>query len=357
MIDFKNDTLVKKAQKKVSQILACRMWALYVGIVPVNLNIHLNLSKPQSVKGLNTTGYRTMKQTLISFVVLAFVVLAFTASLSVTATESVDETKVAETDGRVLIHNVRGEIRVHGWDKSEVRVQGDLDDRTEEFIFEVDGPITEIRVKIPNHTQYGDGSNLDIYVPQQNKVKFNGVSTDLEISDIEGGVSIHSVSGEVVADTIKDHIKINTVSGEVQVFRSDGRLSIVSVSGNLDLDSKATEVNLNTVSGDVNVELKEFESLTSSTVSGEIKINGLFSPSGDISMTSVSGDIQLRLDPPIDARIRVKTGPGGDIANHLTDDDPEEIFPAQMKLDTTSGDGSGRIKISTVTGDVRLDKN
>lgn len=293
-----------------------------------------------------------MKLTLISLI--SFVVLAFTASLAVIATDSVDETKVAETDGRVLIHNVRGEIRVHGWDKSEVRVQGDLDDRTEEFIFEVNGPVTEIRVKIPSHTRFGDGSDLDIYVPQQNKVKFNGVSTDLVISQIEGGVSIHSVSGEVVADNIKNHVEINTVSGEVQVLRSDGRLNIVSVSGNLDLDSKATEVNLNTVSGDVNADLEEFESLTSSTVSGEIEINGLLSPSGDISMASVSGDIQLMLDSPVDARISVKTGPGGDITNGLTDDDPVEMFPAQMKLQTTSGDGSGRIKISTVTGDVRL---
>lgn len=285
---------------------------------------------------------------------LGLVVAAAIGSPDVVATQSVDETKIVESDGKVLISNPRGEIRVYGWDKPEVRVKGDLDDRTEAFTFEVDGYVTEIRVKIPENTHFGNGSDLEIHVPIQSKVKFNGISTDLEISGIEGGVDIGTVSGEVAAEAIIKRLSINTVSGNVQVSQNTGRMKVVSVSGSLDLASKAIEVSLSTVSGDVNVGLGDFESLDLSTVSGEVDVSGDLKKSGHISMNSVSGDIELRLDQPVDARISVKTGPGGDIVNQFTDDDPEEIFPAQMTLQTTSGRGLGRIKINTVTGDVRL---
>jgi hypothetical protein len=51
----------------------------------------------------------------------------------------------------------------------------------------------------------------------------------------------------------------------------------------------------------------------------------------------------------------VETGPGGDIENFLTDDEPIEKFPSSMGLEAILGSGEGIIKLRTVTGDVRID--
>lgn len=287
----------------------------------------------------------------------ALLVVVAVGSLAVIATESVDEIKIAEPEGRVLIDNTRGEIRVFGWDKSQVRVKGDLDDQTEKFVFKVQGHVTEIRVKVPRHTHFGDGSELDIYVPEKSKVKFNGVSSDFRGSDLLGGISVHTVSGDVRLDKVESGMAINTVSGDIVVTHGSGEVEIMTVSGSADLDVASSEVSMNAVSGDLVATLGDFEILRAQAVSGDIDMQGNLMPSGTIGIETVSGDVDLELGKKVDARISIKTGPGGDIKNYLTDDEAEDIFPAQMKLQATVGDGSGRIRVNTVTGDIVLKKD
>jgi len=276
--------------------------------------------------------------------------------IAATAGERVDESRVAASTGVVEIHNTRGEIDIRGWDKDQVEITGELDELAEELIFDVDGEFTMIRVKMPRRNiSWGDGSDLEIRVPVKSRVDFNGVSTDVTLSNIEGGSSIRSVSGDIRADNIDQRLLINSVSGEVEVTDASGKAKITSVSGDLRLDLSCTEVSVNAVSGEVDLDLEAFDSLSASTVSGELDISGRLNDSGNISMNSVSGDIGLRLASPINARIDVNAGPGGDIDNGMTQDEPRDIFPAQMQLKTSAGDASGTIRIKTVTGDINLD--
>lgn len=287
-----------------------------------------------------------------------FTSLLMTAPLYVTAGEEVDERRSVSGQGVVEIHNTRGEVEITGWDKDEVHVSGELDDLAEELIFEVDGEFTLIRVKMPKRNiSWGDGSDLEIRIPVKSRVDFNGVSTDLKFTNIEGGTSIHSVSGDIRADHIAKRLLINSVSGNVEVRDTTGKAKITTVSGDLRLDLRSTEVSINTVSGEIDMDLAEFDSLMVSTVSGELEISGHLNDSGSISMSSVSGDIELRLTGPVNARIDARAGPGGDIDNDMTEDEPRDIFPAQMELKSTAGDGSGRIRIKTVTGDISLRGN
>lgn len=287
-----------------------------------------------------------------------FTSLLMTAPLYVAAGEEVDERRSVSAQGVVEIHNTRGEVEITGWDKDEVHVSGELDDLAEELIFEVDGEFTLIRVKMPKRNiSWGDGSDLEIRIPVKSRVDFNGVSTDLKFTNIEGGTSIHSVSGDIRADHIAKRLLINSVSGNVEVRDTTGKVKITTVSGDLRLDLRSTEVSINTVSGEIDMDLAEFDSLMVSTISGELEISGHLNDSGSISMSSVSGDIELRLTGPVNARIDARAGPGGDIDNDMTEDEPRDIFPAQMELKSTAGDGSGRIRIKTVTGDISLRGN
>ena len=292
-----------------------------------------------------------------SFAKVMFVLMTTSCAESESwSTESVDETKAVSPTGKVLIENTRGEIRVFGWEKGEIRVKGDLDDRTENFIFEVQDQITVIRVKIPKHTHSGDGSKLDIHIPVHSRLSFNGVSTDLDVNDVKGGSDLHTVSGEVHMKNTDGGVDINTVSGDVDLQGGKGEVRAVTVSGNIDLEYSAEEVTLQSVSGGIRAALAEFQGLKSETVSGSIEVSGYMLDSGDVVMESVSGDINLVLQEGVNARIQVTTGPGGDIINDLTSDQPEVSFPSQMRLRSTAGAGEGRIKIGTVTGDVSLSK-
>lgn len=282
---------------------------------------------------------------------------ALLAPSAVLAGEEVDESKPAEHEGTVRIENVRGEIDIIGWDKPEIRVEGELDDLAQGLQFRVSGDETLIRIEMPDsNVNWGDGSDLEIHVPTRSRLNIDGVSTDIELNRVTGALMIRSVSGDVEASDVGDGVQINTVSGDVELSGGNGRIQVVTVSGELTLAVQATDISVSTVSGEITLELGNFDALGASTVNGEVSIGGRLNQSGHLRVTSVNGDLVLTLEEPVNARIEARTGPGGEIENALTDDEPRDIFPNQMKLESRSGDGSGLIELTTVNGEIRLER-
>ena len=282
--------------------------------------------------------------------------LAAVMVASAGAGEQIDVSKSAAVDGLVEIVNPRGEVTVVGWDKAEVSVSGELDDLTEEFQFEVDDDSTMIEIEIPRRSaNWGDGSDLMIHVPRSSRVSFEGVSSDGNFRQIEGGLRARTASGDLEAEEIASQLNLTSVSGDVRAEECDGQARVSTVSGEIELRLMSDKVVVDSVSGDVEVELDEFTRLHATVVSGDLEIEGQLGPSGDIEMSSVSGDIDLVLRGELNARINVETGPGGDITNNLTDDAVKTKFPTASNLDIRSGDGSSRINIRTVSGDINLD--
>jgi len=272
-----------------------------------------------------------------------------------TAGEEVDKVLAASSSGSVKVVNTRGDVEIYGWDKDEIRVQGELDDLTEEFIFEVKGDRARIEVRLPRYNvNWGDGSDLEIYVPENSRVDFQGVSTDTTIKNILGGLRARSVSGDITADNIRQRLHIKTVSGDIEISDSSGEANIATVSGEIEIEMDSGRIILDTVSGDIEAELEEFSALSAHAVSGGIEVEGKLIGGGNIDMSSVSSDLVLTLAEPVNARLVVETGPGGDIENFLTDDEPIEKFPSSMALEATLGTGEGMIKLRTVSGDVRI---
>ena len=274
---------------------------------------------------------------------------------SIYAGEKVDETLSVQSNGIVEIHNVRGKIRIVGWDKDKVQVKGELDDLAEKLIFETKGKATIVRIKMPKRNiNRGDGTDLVINIPRSNAVDFNGVSTDLLIESVKGGVDVRSVSGDVDMIKVSKQLFANVVSGDITLKESSGAAKLETVSGDIKGGLDSASVMTNSVSGEITLHLKKFDEVRASTVSGDIWVSGHLNDSGKIRMSSVSADVTLAFNNEINARANISTGPGGDIKNNLTSDKVKELFPSQQRLEMTLGDGSGSIKIGTVNGSVTL---
>ncbi len=280
---------------------------------------------------------------------------AVMATGSIQAGEEIDRSLDAAPDGAVHIRNTRGEIDVKGWDKNQVRVKGELDDLTEEFIFEADDKVTTIRVEMEKRSiSHGDGSDLEIWVPSGSKVWFEGVSSDFDISNISGGSSIKTVSGDIHAEGLSERIQINAVSGDVEIEDSTAKIKITTVSGDMEIKANADAAAFSTVSGDIEAELGTYSKLSVSSVSGEIEVSGSLADSGNVSAESVSGEVHLHFNGAVNAEVTARAGIGGDIENGLNDQRPKEKFPGGARLSTRVGEGEGRVKVGTVSGDIRL---
>ena len=293
------------------------------------------------------------------------------------AGERVDRTLSADNVSRLNIDNRRGEVKIVAWDKDEIKVTGELDDKVKKLIFEQSGSVVNLKVKVPNQGNwYGDkntGSDLTVYAPASVRIDANGVSSDFEVEGFTEAVEIRSVSGTITAENLASDVELNTVSGDVRstnltgkidlntvsgVIRdsgSNGRLRVKAVSGDIDIESRATEVSAEAVSGDIELRLSQVEDLSITTVSGDIDSQLALLDNGQIRYSSVSGDFDLVFTDKVSASFSFHASAGGDLVNKLTSDKAEKAkYGPQSKLRFTTGNGSASVKGNTVSGRIRV---
>ncbi len=305
-------------------------------------------------------------------------VLLATITLQSIAGDQVDESLSLDGATNVSVENLRGKVKIIGWDKNEVTVSGEIDDKAERFIFEKDGAFIKIKVVMPRHMNGSwndNGSDLSISVPKNIRVDFNGVSTDVFIEGLKKSTEIKSVSGNVTANSLSQLIEISTVSGDIDSRDlsgkvnlssvsgdindkdSQGRIKLKAVSGSLQSRSNANEVFANTVSGEIDLLLGSVDELIISTVSGEADARLSLNDNGRIKMSSVSGDIDLRFENDVQASFRLKSNAGGDLVNKLTNDKAKHAkYGPSSKLYFETGNGKASVKASTVSGQIKVSK-
>jgi len=278
---------------------------------------------------------------------------------SVLAGEKIDKTLDVASEGDVEIANNRGKIDVAGWDKNKVSVKGELDDLTEKFIFSTSGNKTIIKVELPDRStssRSGKGSNLKIFVPKKFNVQFDGIATDISISDIESNVDISSVSGDIRLEQVESRVFINSVSGNIDIKNIDGAIEISTVSGGVKAAVSSKNIIVGGVSSDISVKADVIESAQISTVSGDSNLSGHLANGGSIKLSNVSGDSHFFAKSDLNADILLGTGPGGDVVNQYSDDKPTRSFIGSEKLKFTAGKGKGLIKMSTVSGKIGISR-
>lgn len=246
--------------------------------------------------------------------------IVLTAAISMTiASEKVDKRLPAAKDGLVTIENVAGSVRVNGWDRDEVEVTGMLGKETKELVFTNTGNRTTIRVELPQHVRDVEGSDLVIQVPRSSRVEIRVVSATAAVTDLQGELSIESVSGDVEATGAVREAEISTVSGTIQ-FKTDGTL----------------------------------EKGLFKTVSGKIDVAALLGTAGRFRFETVSGPVDLRLPKRTSADFEVSSF-SGDITSDFGEKPTkrDQYLPSQ-DLNFSLGGGGARVSVKTLSGSIHL---
>lgn len=291
-------------------------------------------------------------------VLIILITIAFTTSAF--AGKKIDETLSVGPGGKISIDVVRGDVQVETWDKSAVRVTGELDDATKKFIFEADENDAHIKVKIDDsffkHNWGSGGSDLTVYIPESSSLEASGVSTDYDIDGIQGGVTLGSVSGDIDAQNISKKIDLNSVSGDIKISDSSGKMTVESVSGDVEVDGKAQHFDVHSVSGDIEADIGFTELVDLASVSGDINLLFELSDDGRVDASTVSGDIHLTFgNNKINAQFDLNTGPGGDIVNRITKDRPDtSSFIGSESIRFKSGNGSAVVEVETMSGSIEI---
>jgi len=177
-------------------------------------------------------------------------------------------------------------------------------------------------------------ATVTVSVPRKCQAQVGVVSATAVMSGISARASVKSVSGGITLDGVTGDVDANTVSGPVEAQGINGKLNFNTVSGDLTLaDGWLERLDVNGVSGDVTADLD-------------------LDPLGGMQVTTVSGEVMLRLPAEADAQVNLHSV-SGDVRSEFAEL-RRSSAPASRSVSGSLGAGSGQVSVTTMSGRVML---
>jgi hypothetical protein len=177
-------------------------------------------------------------------------------------------------------------------------------------------------------------ATVTMSVPRTCRAQVGVVSATAVMSGISTRASVKSVSGGITLDGVAGDVDANTVSGAVEAQGINGKL------------------NFNTVSGDLTLAEGWLERLDVNGVSGDVTADLDLDPLGGMQVTTVSGEVMLRLPAEADARVNLHSV-SGDVRSEFAEL-RRSSAPASRSVSGSLGAGSGQVSVTTMSGRVML---
>ncbi len=266
---------------------------------------------------------------------------------------AIKETRPLAATGRLLVDNMAGAITIKGWDSNEVAIGGWLGEDVEKLEISGDARSLNVIVHYPSRIHgHIDESQLELWVPARAQLQIDAVSADIVVDNSSGRIAAKTVSGNLYLSVGSGEIEASTVSGDLLIKAPAFHTVLNSVSGDLRLDGLRGVLKAETVSGELAVSGGSFSELSLQSVSGDLDLRLLLDANAKLSAETLSGDITLQLPKAPDAQLTMKTF-SGDLRNALVVGDGEQDDRRSQSV--TLGSGAGRIDLHSFSGDIRVD--
>ena len=194
--------------------------------------------------------------------------------------------------GEITVENIRGSVRLIGWDRAEVAVEirkfapgQDMD--LDSVGVDIVSGSEELTLRTVLEQKDGAGIRVEflLWVPRQAVVKYVGT--------LEGNVGLSGLSGTVSAQVLNGNVMARDLSGSAYLRANTGDV-VASFSA---LPDKDGAVSLESITGNVTLELPR-------------------DANADLSLDTVAGEFVtpypvLASDDPAEFGIRVRAGRGG----------------------------------------------
>jgi DUF4097 and DUF4098 domain-containing protein YvlB len=272
------------------------------------------------------------------------------------AESTFDRTVAADPNGVVEIANVAGKLTVIGWDKMEIAVHAQLGAGVDRVDVNSSKGRTVIKVVVPRMSTRDGEADLEVRVPKQSEVQATAVSADLSTSRLLGAQSLRTVSGDLRADLTAAQFEGKTVSGDLRL-RGNGQpgdVRVSTVSGDIVLDRGAGDVEAASVSGDVRLDLDPGKDVRMHSTSGDLNFRGALAENASVEAETVSGDVVLHSRSRAGYEFEAASF-SGDIGNCFGKQaEATSRHGPGSRLNGTVGDGKGRLRVKTMSGDIDL---
>lgn len=225
------------------------------------------------------------------------------------------------------------------------------------------------RVRISGDDGADASADVVVRVPKGRDIALYLAVGEAQVRNVDGRILVDVGSADVTTTGTRGFLSLDTGSGETRVTDAEGELLLDTGSGSVTLDDvRGEELTVDAGSGRLTGSNLRVRSLKLDLGSGGTRLTGvavddLYIDSGsgevDVALTTAtrsvfldsgSGDVTLRLPASFGATLEVDTGSGG-----IDTDIPITITRrSRSSLVGTIGDGKGRVRIDSGSGEVRL---
>ena len=237
---------------------------------------------------------------------------------------------------QISIENPLGDVRVEGYDGTaiqiETRKQGPNDEAIDRLrVSLVPNPDGTVRMKTtadggPEHAPLARGSvRIDLIVRAPRDARIQAVSSNgsLEVMNMDAGGELDTSSGKITVRNVAGELSTNSVSGPTSLTQVFGSVDAQIISNDLALDSIGGERLIASVNhGKIEGRRVRSRNIELSTMDGKIVFEGEASLRGHIVISSLKGDIEVKLrrngamvvrgrGGKVNLGTMTKAGPGG----------------------------------------------
>lgn len=175
---------------------------------------------------------------------------------------------------------------------------------------------------------------VTITVPADCPIQLGVLSASAIVSGLRSGAAVKGMSGDVTLDGVTGNVEAETMSGEIAARDIDGEVRFKSMSGGLVLADGW------------------LDRLEANTMSGPIAADVTLRAGGDVRVSTMSGDVTLRLPEGSDAQVRLQSTSGA--VRSEFESLRTAKAPASHTVSGNVGAGTGRVSVSTMSGSVTL---
>ena len=294
-------------------------------------------------------------------------------------TEKISRTVNIGANGEIELSNISGDITItRGSGTSAVieaikTARGASADESRDILALVQVDIVERGTRAEARVRYPGGDelrrqnrrNLDVSVaftvaaPEGTRIIAKSISGNIQARDINGGLTLETVSGSVRIVSAARTATGRSISGDIEIVdtKIDGPLEAGTISGTVRLrNMSARSIALNTVSGDLDLDNITADRVGGQAISGTITFRGDLQPNSRYEFTSHSGSIRLAIPPSSGFQIEASSFSGS-----INTDIPVTMGGAQpgrrgRGLRGTAGGGGATLDLTTFSGSISITK-
>ena len=269
--------------------------------------------------------------------------------------------------GTLNVSITSGDVRVTTWNKNEVNIKIDSNDKEDinSIKATLDGNTVTVKNNYSNSWGWSGDISLRISIPsdfnteihtQSGDVRQTGslqgttniftAGGDIRVGDVSGKTILKSNGGDITTGNIGNELILSTNGGDVRTGTVSGKTNISTMGGSINVSKAGEDLHAQTMGGDINIGNVE-GTVDLKTMGGSI---GLGKVSGNVTMNTYGGDLSLS---GATGDVEATTFGGSIRLNNIT---------GSVNADTKSGDvyvelnpsGNGSSKIKSLNGNVVL---